>query len=104
MHKIQGLHLAVKEGKTVIAIRDEKLLTPEQIEAVGKMNKTLDDATWEATSAGCLKIQNLLGIDAGDYAGVYFSGDEANEAVRQTMAKYLLAELRWAECHDEDDE
>lgn len=104
MHTIPGLITEVKNGKTIIGVREGTVLSDEQLAKVVEMNATLDDATFNAVSAGCFDIQKMLGIDAGDYAGVYFSGDEANEAVRQTMVKYLFAELRWAQVHAQDDE
>lgn len=57
-------------------------------------NKLVDTATQDALNAGCLAIQQALGIETGDVAGVHFSGPDEVRPVAQAMVDYLLTEYR----------
>lgn len=68
-------------------------LTQGQVDYFALLNKTLDDATQAALDAGCVAIQEALGIETGDVAGNYFSAIEQREALRAAFARYLILEI-----------
>jgi hypothetical protein len=45
----------------------------------------------DALDAACLHMQNQLGIDDGDVAGIYFSGN-VQDAIRQIFEGYIKME------------
>lgn len=49
-------------------------------------------ATEAAMNAGCLFIQETLGVRTGDFAGMYFSDPRLTDPVRAVFAGYLRAE------------
>lgn len=53
--------------------------------------KLVEEATEAALNAGCLLIQQRLGIETGDVAGMFWAGLE-EEAVRAQFARYLKTE------------
>ena len=60
------------------------------------LNTLLEDATQAAINAGCLAIQEKLGITSGDTAGASFSGGEKAAAISKALGEYLLLELNLA--------
>ena len=67
--------------------------TLEQAQALDRMNRALDDAVDSALDAGCLRIQQELGVTAGDLAGMYFCTGGAHERqVRSALASYMIDE------------
>lgn len=67
-------------------------LTEEEGVFIAAINKAIEQATEDAINAGCLAVQTSLGVTAGDFAGVYFSGDAQRELVRSVFAIYALRE------------
>lgn len=51
----------------------------------------LDAATHAALDEACRIVQAHLGVEAGDFAGLYFSGDHSIE-VKEVLRGYLVAE------------
>lgn len=60
------------------------------------LNALLEDATQAAINAGCLAIQEKLGIISGDTAGAAFSGGEKAAAISKALGEYLELELSLA--------
>lgn len=56
------------------------------------LNKLVDTATQDALNAGCLAVQQALGIETGDVAGVHFSGPAEIRPVAQAMVDYIQTE------------
>jgi len=66
----------------------------EDADQLVALNKLVNTATQEALNAGCLAIQQALGIATGDVAGVYFSGSNEVRPVAQALVDYLMTEYR----------
>lgn len=47
----------------------------------------------EALDAGCLIIQQALGVTDGGFAGIHFSGYDHNADIRFSLQAYMLAEM-----------
>ncbi|MBC8738506.1 hypothetical protein F6X40_17165 [Paraburkholderia sp. UCT31] len=69
---------------------------------LAKLNGALEDATEAALNAGCLRIQDALGVKHGDYAGIHFSGGVAKQQIRQTLGEYFKAELEGGDARLDD--
>lgn len=83
-------HFMVDPTRTyVISGKDAKALVA--------LNQMLHEATQAGLNEACFTAQKHLGIDAGDFAGVYFSGPEHVYAIAQTMAQYILREIERAD-------
>jgi hypothetical protein len=55
----------------------------------------IDAAVDDALNAGCLRIQDHLGVKAGDFASMYFcTGGPQWHEVREAFVQYLHAERR----------
>ena len=67
-------------------------LSTEEAAFIEGFNEMLQRATLEALNAGCLAVQEALGVSAGDFAGVFFSDDRECERIRAVLAKYALQE------------
>lgn len=72
-------------------------VTPEQVRCFKQLEKLMDKAVQDGLNTICLTIQDTLGIDAGDYAGIHFSGGPELNKLREVVGNYLLAELRQVE-------
>ncbi|MAY34740.1 MAG: hypothetical protein CMN84_01435 [Spongiibacteraceae bacterium] len=57
------------------------------------LNKTLEQACEDAINAGCLHIQNQLGITDGGFAGIFFSDNDNREGLQIVLAHYLYEQL-----------
>ncbi|AQH05744.1 hypothetical protein A9R05_42775 (plasmid) [Burkholderia sp. KK1] len=68
-------------------------LTQEEVDFVVDLNALIEEATQAALNAGCLTVQEAVGVDSGDLAGVFFSGSVNKEAIAHKFAEYILAEL-----------
>lgn len=68
-------------------------LTQEEADFVVDLNALIEEATEAALNAGCLAVQEAVGVDSGDLAGVFFSGSADKEAIAHKFAEYILAEL-----------
>jgi hypothetical protein len=72
-------------------------LSPKEVEDLNALNMLLDTATQAALNHGCLAIQEALGIESGDVAGVHFSGAAQVAPVAQAMMDYIGSELNLAQ-------
>jgi len=68
-------------------------LTEDQHTAFQGIRMLLDDAVNDALDAGCIKLQMALGVEAGDVAGVFFSGDEDRNRLRLMLGNYFISEV-----------
>lgn len=71
-------------------------ISKEDAEQLAALNKMLDDATQAALNEGCYRVQTHLGIEAGDFAGVYFSGSQHVRSIAQALANYIFREIERA--------
>ena len=69
-------------------------LSEQDAEHLRYLGALLDEATNNALNAGCKSIQDALGETDGGYASLYFSDSKTVIGLRQTLAEYLLAQLR----------
>lgn len=65
----------------------------EDAEALVKLNKTLATAVEAAVNAGCKVLQDEMGIEAGDVAGIHFSNADNHIGIAQSLGTYFAAEL-----------
>ena len=55
-------------------------------------NQKINDLAFEALNKACLHIQETLGIETGDFAGIFFSGIEG-ERIIDIFSNYISEEL-----------
>ena len=67
-------------------------ITAEDAKELNRLNELLTAATEAALNAGCLHIQEALGIESGDLAGMHFPGTQASAPVARALMDYLMAE------------
>ena len=65
-----------------------------QQKVIEKLNTTLQDAVHQSLNAGCLAIQNTLSVDDGGFAGLYYSGGEAIDQIRESFFGYMKSEIQ----------
>jgi hypothetical protein len=53
----------------------------------------IKDLAREALDAACLLIQERLGVETGDLAGMFFDDDRVEDSFRN----YIRSELHWAQ-------
>jgi hypothetical protein len=56
----------------------------------------IKDLAREALDAACLLIQERLGVETGDLAGMFFDDDRVEDSFRN----YIRSELHWAQHED----
>ena len=56
----------------------------------------IKDLAREALDAACLLIQERLGVETGDLAGMFFDDDRVEDSFRN----YIRSELHWAQYED----
>lgn len=71
-------------------------ISREDADKLRHLNKLLDDAVEDALNAGCLRLQNGMEVETGDFAGIYFSGDEHRKGFYESFARYMMAEYQQA--------
>lgn len=71
-------------------------ISKEDAAELARLNKLIETATQVALNAGCLSIQDAVGISHGDFAGIHFSGNENAKPIADALAKYLFAEYEHA--------
>jgi hypothetical protein len=54
--------------------------------------KSIAELAGGALDAACAHIQDHLGVESGDAAGIFFSGEEGEQILRQLVA-YINFEL-----------
>ena len=67
--------------------------TPPQRELMNELNAVFHQAIEDALDAGCLALQNSIGVQSGDFASMFFCGGRSKDAVLEAFADYYLAEL-----------
>lgn len=61
-----------------------------------RLNTLLMEAAEVALNSGARYIQDYLGVESGDLAGLYFSGNqEFLVEFENRMAEYICAEVNW---------
>ena len=80
-------------GRFVVDPAEAYGLSPEQAGTLVSLNNQIHEATQAAIDAGCLSIQEHLGIESGDQAGVIFSEDDIVNNIGLSMATYLAHEI-----------
>jgi len=76
---------------------DQYQLTHKQAQAMVGLNKAIDQAADDAINAGCLAIQDFLGVTQGDLAGVHFSGGEQRLIIEAIFRDYAISEVNFAQ-------
>lgn len=66
---------------------------PHQVQALAVVNEVVHKAVDEALNAMAFEVQTLLGVTDGGFAAAYFSDGELEQTMRESLAKYLIAEL-----------
>lgn len=75
-------------------------LTQEQAQFIVDINKELDEAVEAAINEACYMLQNFVGIDAGDYAGVHFSGSARKNRIKEVFAEYIVDDFNFSSPDD----
>lgn len=68
-------------------------LDVHQVEALKSLNALLVDAVHVSLDAGCLRVQQQLGIATGDLAGLHFASGEALRQATRVLGDYLVEEI-----------
>ena len=68
-------------------------VAPHQVQALAVVNEVVHKAVDDALNAMAFEVQTLLGVTDGGFAAAYFSDDELERTMRESLAKYLIAEL-----------
>ena len=100
----QSIPIALVHKKLRLAMSGETIEfagkitpTPEQVVILQKLNIALDEAVQLALDAACFRIQTEIGVQHGDFAGMYFaSGGPQEMSVRRCFATYLIDEVEQA--------
>lgn len=61
--------------------------------ALVRLNKALATAIEAAVNAGCKVLQDEMGIESGDVAGIHFSNTDNRIGIAESLGKYFAAEL-----------
>lgn len=80
-------------GEIRVSVGDADFWTADEAAFISRLNDLIDAATEDAINAGCLAVQNALGIDSGDLAGRFFADSDACAGVARQIAAYALAEF-----------
>lgn len=75
-------------------------ISPEEVAQLAGLNEAIHEAAETALNAACLALQEKYGIESGDVAAHYFSGQTLEDFKRDTMnalTRYMLFEIRMAE-------
>lgn len=68
----------------------------EEAQALIDLNTALNEGGEAMLNEGCARAQLTLGIDAGDVAGMYFSGSDNRKPIYYSLALYMAHELQLA--------
>lgn len=75
-------------------------LSADEAKALRQVNALLEEATDAALNEGCWKLQTGMGVEAGDFAGVYFSGDERIKPLARLLRDYAISEIGFSQSED----
>lgn len=67
-------------------------LTAQHAQDLKEINLAVQEAVEDAVNAGCKKLQSYLGLQSGDVAGHYFSGESTNK-LQELFVDYCVAEI-----------
>ena len=70
----EGVRLELNADSNLMATNNSEVNEAQSL-MVAHLNLILEKAVNLALDSGCKTIQDALGIEAGDYAGMFFSGD-----------------------------
>lgn len=95
-----GLKLKYGPGGEQIELAGRDPASSEQRAWLDRANAVLDDAVHKGLDSACWRIQEELGINAGDYAAVHFAtGGPQERQVRSALAGYLIEEVERLSLH-----
>ena len=77
--------------------QEDRGISQVDAEQLVKLNKLITEATEAALNAGCLVIQEALGVTSGDVAGIHFSGKRETAWIAHALANYLISEHNMAD-------
>ncbi|MFN9476602.1 hypothetical protein [Acidovorax sp.] len=80
-------------GRFVVDPLEAYGLSSRQVGALKRLNSMLSEAVHDALNAGCLRIQQQLGVAAGDLAGLHFATGAALEVATRLLGEYLVEEI-----------
>ncbi|MFZ5525873.1 MAG: hypothetical protein ACOZE7_04385 [Pseudomonadota bacterium] len=84
-----GPHATAWIDQVARQLLNRQLMHPDSSDA----HALIEQATHAALDAGAKVIQDRLGIQSGDLAGMHFTG-KVHDAARDLFTTYLLAELK----------
>lgn len=82
-------------GRFEVDPQEEYGLSPDNVKDLAAINKQVRQAAEDAVNAGCISLQDHLGVTDGGFAGVFFSGSGMEE-LRIIFAQYAAAEVNFA--------
>lgn len=95
---VNGYHIVdptVSEcGRFEVDPQETYGMSEADVAALKGLNNTLEDALQDALNAGCKTIQDALGVEQGDWAGLFFSGDERTKPLKYLLGQYMDSEIR----------
>jgi hypothetical protein len=59
-----------------------------------QISELASEAADDAINAAAHRVQTALGIESGDYAGIYFSSDESRGAIYDVIKDYIESEIQ----------
>lgn len=68
-------------------------LEAHQVNALKRLNVLLVEAVHVSLDAGCLRVQEQLGIATGDLAGLHFASGEALSQATRVLGDYVVEEI-----------
>lgn len=91
---LEGRGLKLSLDGSQIELVGPDAASASQAVVLGRLNAALDEAVYAALDAGCLRIQNELGVQSGDLAGMQFcTGSPSERQLRTAFAGYLIDEV-----------
>lgn len=75
-------------------------VSPEDAAEIKNLHTALERSVQDALDAGCLAIQEALGVKDGGFAALFFSGS-GKDGVKNALTEYLVAQAD--EVSSEDD-
>lgn len=97
----EGVRLELNADSNLMATNNSEVNEAQSL-MVAHLNLILEKAVNLALDSGCKTIQDALGIEAGDYAGMFFSGDN-KDAIKTKLGGYLLDEIAYGQAVVTDD-
>lgn len=73
--------------------REHYGLTEQELNDFSILGDLLSEAVESAINAGAKDIQGFLGVESGDFAGIFFSEDEQKNGLRRMLGSYMLDQI-----------